>query len=47
MVAWKDGKVETFPIEEVVADGTMLLNTNSDFVKAAAAVGMYVGEIEK
>ncbi len=47
MVAWKDGKVETFPIDEVVAEGTMLLNTNSDFVKAAAAVGMYVGEIEK
>ncbi len=47
MVAWRDGHVKSFAIEEVVAQGTTLLNTNSDFVKAAVAVGMYVGEINK
>ena len=47
MVVWKNGKVGAYSIDEVVKDGTTLLDTNSDSVKAAAAIGMYIGEIEK
>ena len=44
MVVWKGGKVEAVSIDEVVKKGTTLLDTNSDFIKAAQALGMYIGE---
>ncbi len=45
MVIWKDGKVSSVSIDEVVKKGTALLNVNSDSVKAAKALGMYIGEM--
>lgn len=44
MVGCSNGKIESYPLEEVVACGTSLLDVNSDYVKAARALGMYVGE---
>ena len=44
MVAWRDGHVQAFALEDVVKEGTTLLNTHSDFVKAAIALGMYIGD---
>ena len=46
MVVWKNSKISDFDIDEVVREGTTLLDVNSDYVKAARAVGMYVGEEE-
>ena len=46
MVVWKNSKIGDFDIDEVVREGTTLLDVNSDYVKAARAVGMYVGEEE-
>ncbi|MFV0626235.1 MAG: ATP-dependent 6-phosphofructokinase [Alphaproteobacteria bacterium] len=46
MVVWKNGKVDAYKIEDVVKEGTTLLNVNSDYVKAAQAVGMYIGEVK-
>lgn len=45
MVVWKNNKVEHYDINEVVKEGTSLLNPESEYVKAAKATGMYVGEI--
>ncbi len=44
MVLWKNGHVSAAPLNEVVKEGTTLLNPQSDYVRAAEAVGMYVGE---
>lgn len=44
MVVWKNGKIDSYPIADVVEAGTTLLNPNSDFIKTALAMGMYVGE---
>lgn len=44
MVALTRGKVTSFSLEEVVAAGTTGLDANSSYVKAARAIGMYVGE---
>ena len=46
MVIWKGGKVSSAAIEEVIKEGTTLLNPDSDYVKAAVATGMYVGEVK-
>lgn len=45
MVVWKNDHIESYNIEDVVKEGTTLLDTNSDYVKAAQAVGMYIGEL--
>lgn len=45
MVGMSNGKIESYPLEEVVACGTSLLNANSSYVKAAQALGMYIGEL--
>ena len=44
MVIWKNGGVQSVSIENVVKEGTTKLNVNSDYVKAALALGIYVGE---
>ena len=44
MVAITRGKVTSFSLDEVVAAGTAGLDANSSYVKAARAIGMYVGE---
>lgn len=44
MVIWKAGHVDYVSIENVVKEGTTKLNTNSDYVKAARALGIYIGE---
>lgn len=44
MVAWRDGHVQAYALEDVVKEGTTLLNVHSDFVKAAECLGMYIGE---
>lgn len=44
MVGYSNGKIESYPLEKVVACGTTLLDANSSYVKAARALGMYVGE---
>lgn len=46
MVAWRDGHVQAFALEDVVKEGTTLLNTQSDMVKAAISLGMYIGEVK-
>lgn len=45
MVIWKDGGISSVSLEDVVKEGTTLLDPNNDYVKAAVATGMYVGEI--
>lgn len=45
MVALNGDKIDTYPLEEVVAEGTTMLNKDSVYVKAAVEMGMYVGEI--
>lgn len=44
MVALSSGKVTSFSLDEVVAAGTTGLDADSPYVKAARAIGMYVGE---
>lgn len=44
MVAYTKGKVTSFPLDEVVAAGTMGLDAQSPYVQAARDIGMYVGE---
>lgn len=44
MVGYSNGKIESYPLEKVVACGTSLLDADSFCVKAARALGMYVGE---
>lgn len=44
MVVWKNNAIADYDIDEVVKEGTTLLNPDSDYVKAARATGMYVGE---
>lgn len=46
MVAWRDGHVQAYALEDVVKEGTTLLNTHSDFVKAAIDLGIYIGEVK-
>lgn len=44
MVIWKAGHVDYVAIEDVVKEGTTKLNPDSDYVKAAKDLGMYIGE---
>lgn len=44
MIIWKNGRIDYVDINEVVKVGTTLLDTSSDYVKAATALGMYIGE---
>ena len=45
MVGFSNGKIESYPLEKVVECGTALLDTNGAHIKAAKAIGMYIGEI--
>ena len=44
MVAWKNNAITDYDIDRVVKEGTTPLDVHSDYVKAARATGMYVGE---
>lgn len=44
MVGLKNGQVTSFALKDVVEAGTTGLDANSPYVKAARAIGMYVGE---
>lgn len=44
MVALTRGQVTSFALDEVVAAGTAGLDADSPYIKAARAIGMYVGE---
>lgn len=44
MVSYSGGKVESYALDKVVAAGTTGLDANSPYVKAARAIGIYVGE---
>ncbi len=46
MVIWKNGGVTSASIEDVVKEGTTKLNPNSDYVKAASTLGIYIGEMK-
>ena len=46
MVSWNNGKVISVPLEEVVKVGTATLDINSDYVSAARALGMYIGDFK-
>ena len=46
MVGLNGDKLETYPLVEVVAEGTTLLNQDSVYVRAAIDMGMYVGEVK-
>ena len=45
MVIWKDGGVKAVPLDDVIKEGTTLLDPHGDYVEAAIKTGMYVGEI--
>ncbi len=45
MVGLSNGKIESYPLDEVVSCGTSLLDANSSYIKAAHDLGMYIGEI--
>ena len=47
MLICKNVHVEFVDLSEVVKAGTTLLNTESDYVKAARTLGMYIGECDK
>ena len=44
MVALTHGEVNSFALDEVVKAGTAGLDADSSYIKAARAIGMYVGE---
>jgi 6-phosphofructokinase 1 len=44
MVGYSHGKIESYSLDKVVAEGTSMLQKDSAYVKAARALGMYVGE---
>ncbi len=46
MVALNGDKLETYPLEQVVSEGTTMLNKDSVYVRAAIEMGMYVGEVK-
>jgi 6-phosphofructokinase 1 len=46
MVALNGDKLDTYPLVEVVAEGTTMLNKDSVYVRAAIEMGMYVGEVK-
>ncbi|MBR5599230.1 MAG: ATP-dependent 6-phosphofructokinase [Alphaproteobacteria bacterium] len=46
MVALSGDEIKTYPLEEVVAEGTTMLNKDSVYVKAGVGMGMYVGEVK-
>ena len=45
MVVWKNGKVDSVKLAEVVKTGTTLVDTKGFYVQAAKALGVYIGEI--
>ena len=45
MIIWKDGHVQSLDVSKVVKKGTTLLDPKGDYVAAARAIGMYVGEM--
>lgn len=45
MVGLSNGRLESYPLDDVVASGTKLLNSDSPYLKAAKDLGMYVGEL--
>ena len=47
MLIWDDNEVKYVSIEEVVKRGTAVLDTKSEYIRAAVNVGMYVGEVGK
>ena len=46
MVIWKNNHVDHVLVDDVVKSGTTLLDVNSDYVKAAQSIGMYIGELK-
>ena len=46
MVALNGDELKTYALEEVVAEGTTMLNKDSVYVRAAIEMGMYVGEVK-
>ena len=45
MVGLKNGKVTSFNLEDVVSSPAGTVDLNSDYIKAAQMLGMYIGEI--
>lgn len=46
MVALNGDEIKTYPLVEVVKEGTTMLNKDSVYVRAAIEMGMYVGEVK-
>jgi 6-phosphofructokinase len=44
MLAWQNGKVATFPIQDVIAKNPSLVNPQGDLVQTARSLGIYIGE---
>mgnify|MGYP002628941888 FL=1 len=44
MLAWQNGKVVTFPIQDVIAKNPSLVNPQGDLVQTARSLGIYIGE---
>ena len=45
MVIWKDGKISSVKLTEVVKAGTTFVNTKGKYIRTAKALGIYVGDI--
>ncbi len=45
MVGLSNGKVEAYPLEDVVSCGSTILDLNGDYIRTAKSLGMYIGEI--
>ena len=44
MLAWQNGKVVTFPIQDVIDNNPSLVNPQGDLVQTARSLGIYIGE---
>jgi len=44
MLAWQNGKVVTFPIQDVINKNPSLVNPQGDLVQTARSLGIYIGE---
>jgi 6-phosphofructokinase 1 len=44
MLAWQNGKVVTFPIEDVINHNPSLVDPHGDLIQTAKCLGIYIGE---
>jgi ATP-dependent phosphofructokinase / diphosphate-dependent phosphofructokinase len=47
MLAWQNGRVATFPIQDVIDKNPSLVDPSGDLVQTARSLGIYIGEEDK